>query len=116
MLIHFGSKLLQSFTDYMSELDGIIRRMIVESLGLEKYLEEQLGSTSNLIRVQKYGAPKTNETTLGLRCHVDYNTTTILYQNHVGGLQVQCKDGEWMTPKPSGDSFIFMTGQSFTVS
>ncbi|VVA38132.1 PREDICTED: probable [Prunus dulcis] len=46
-------KTIQSFSEQVSELDQIIRRMILESLGLEKYFEEhlvdQLPSTNDQI-------------------------------------------------------------------
>lgn len=111
-----GSKTVQSFSDQLSELDQIIRRMILESLGLEKYLEEHIGSTNYLLRVMKYKGPQTSETKLGLNSHTDKNIVTILYQNQVDGLEVQTKNGEWINVKPSPDSFIAMIGDSLYVS
>ncbi|XP_008228619.1 PREDICTED: probable 2-oxoglutarate-dependent dioxygenase AOP1 [Prunus mume] len=105
-------KAIQSFSEQVSELDQIIRRMILESLGLEKYLEEHLESTNYLLRVMKYKGPQTNETKLGLNAHTDKNIVTILYQNQVDGLEVQNKDGKWINVKPSPDSFIAMIGDS----
>ncbi|KAL6285806.1 hypothetical protein ACE6H2_010196 [Prunus campanulata] len=106
-------KTIQSFTEKVSELDQIIRRMILESLGLEKYLEEHLNSTDYLLRVMKYKAPQTNETKLGIPPHTDKNIVTILHQNQVDGLEVQSKDGKWINVKPSSDSFIALIGESF---
>ncbi|KAL6273662.1 hypothetical protein ACE6H2_024354 [Prunus campanulata] len=57
---------IQSFSEQVVELDHIIRRMILESLGLEKYLKEHLESTSYLLRMMKYKGPQTNETKLAL--------------------------------------------------
>ncbi|BBG99015.1 2-oxoglutarate and Fe(II)-dependent oxygenase superfamily protein [Prunus dulcis] len=105
-------KTIQSFTEKVSELDQIIRRMILESLGLEEYLDEHLNSTDYLLRVMKYKAPQTNETKLGLPAHTDKNIVTILYQNQVDGLEVQTKDGKWINVKPSSDSFIALIGES----
>lgn len=88
----------------------------MESLGVEKYLEEHLGSANYLLRVMKYKGPQTKETKMGLSAHTDKNIVTILYQNQVEGLEVQTKDGEWISVKPSPNSFIVMIGDSLHVS
>lgn len=89
--------------------------MILESLGLEKYMEEHMNSTNYLLRVMKYKGPQTTETKLGLNGHTDKNIVTILYQNQVEGLEVQTKNGEWINAKPSAHSFIAMIGDSLYV-
>ncbi|KAK1358258.1 2-oxoglutarate-dependent dioxygenase-related family protein [Heracleum sosnowskyi] len=104
---------VQSFSEQLSELDQIVRRMVLESLGMEKYLNEHMDSTKYLLRVMKYKGPETTDSKLGLTSHTDKNIVTILYQNEVSGLEVQTKDGEWITVKPSLDSFIVMIGDSF---
>ncbi|KAF5466676.1 hypothetical protein F2P56_016582 [Juglans regia] len=105
---------IQSFSEQLSELDRIVRRMILESLGAEKYLDEHMGSTNYLLRVMKYTGPQTTETNkkLGLTAHTDKNIVTILYQNEVDGLEVKTKNGEWINVKPTPDSFIVMIGDS----
>ena len=90
--------------------------MILESLGVEKYLEEHLGSTNYLLRVMKYNGPQTTETKTGLNAHTDKNILTILYQNQIDGLEVQSKDGQWISLKPSRGSFVVLVGESFRVS
>ncbi|GLT54216.1 hypothetical protein SLA2020_274330 [Shorea laevis] len=103
---------IQSFSEQLSELDQVIRRMVLESLGMEKYLDEHMGSTNYLLRVMKYKGPQTSETKLGLSAHTDKNIVTILCQNQVDGLEVKTKDGEWIDVKPSPDTFIVMIGDS----
>ncbi|KAJ7962924.1 2-oxoglutarate-dependent dioxygenase [Quillaja saponaria] len=88
------------------------RRMVLESLGVENYLDEHMKSSSYLFRVTKYKGPQTKETKLGLKSHKDKNLVTILYQNDVEGLEVQTKHGEWFVVKPSPESFIVMIGGS----
>jgi len=105
-------KTVQSFSEKLSEFDQIIRRMILESLGVERYLEEHMESTNYLLRVMKYKGPQTSETKLGLNAHTDKNIVTILHQNQVDGLEVETKDGEWINIKPSQGSFIVMIGDS----
>ncbi|XP_073298391.1 probable 2-oxoglutarate-dependent dioxygenase AOP1 [Primulina huaijiensis] len=110
---HDFSKSIQSFSEQLSELDQIVRKMVLESLELEKYVDEQIQSTNYLIRVQKYDPPKSHETELGLPAHTDKNMVTILYQNEAKGLEVQTKDGRWISAQSSPNSFIVMTGESF---
>ncbi|XP_020225720.1 probable 2-oxoglutarate-dependent dioxygenase AOP1 [Cajanus cajan] len=106
------SKTIQSFSEQLSELDQIIRKMVLESLGIEKYLEEHMNSTNYLLRVMKYKGPQTSDTKLGLSAHTDKNIVTILYQNQVEGLEVLTKDGKWISYKPSPESFVVMIGDS----
>nr|AFK40822.1 unknown [Medicago truncatula] len=107
------SKTIHSFSEELTELDQIIRKMILESLGVEKYLEEHMNSTNYLLRVMKYKGPQTSDTKLGLSTHSDKNVVTILYQNQVEGLEVMTKDGQWISYKPSSSgSFVAMIGDS----
>ncbi|CAN8321609.1 unnamed protein product [Cochlearia groenlandica] len=106
------STMIHSFSGKLSELDITIRRMIMESFGLSKYIDEHLNSTNYLLRVMKYKGPDTQETKLGLNAHTDKNIVTILYQNNVDGLEVQTKDKKWIKVKSSQDSFIVMIGDS----
>ncbi|CAK9174658.1 unnamed protein product [Ilex paraguariensis] len=106
-------KTIQSFSEQLSELDRIIRRMVLESFGVEKYLDEHIESTNYALRVLKYNEPKTTETMLGLKTHTDKNCMTILCENQVHGLEIQTKDGKWMNVKPSPDSFTVLIGDCF---
>ncbi|KZV30820.1 hypothetical protein F511_37017 [Dorcoceras hygrometricum] len=104
---------MRSFTEKLSEFDQIVRKLVLESLGLEKYIDEHIESTNYLVRVQKYEAPKNDETELGLTAHTDKNMMTILYQNEVNGLELQTKDGHWITVEPSPNSLIVIIGDAF---
>lgn len=106
------SNTILSYSVQLSELDQVVRRMVLESFGVEKYYDEHKESTNYLLRVMKYKGPKTTETKLGLNSHTDKNILTILYQNEVEGLEVQTKAGEWINFKPSPDSFVVMIGDS----
>ncbi|XP_029130411.1 probable 2-oxoglutarate-dependent dioxygenase AOP1.2 isoform X2 [Cajanus cajan] len=81
------SKNLQFFIEQVSRLDQIIRKMILESLGVEKYLEEHMNSTNYLARLIKYEGPQTNEAKFGLVEHTDKNIFTTLCQNQIDGLE-----------------------------
>ncbi|CDP08458.1 unnamed protein product [Coffea canephora] len=105
-------KTVHSYSDQLSDLDKIVRRMILESLGAEKYMDEHMDSTNYLLRVMKYKGPQTTEPKLGLNAHTDKNIVTILSQNQVQGLELLTKDGHWIDVKPSPGSFIVMIGDS----
>ncbi|PIN09641.1 Iron/ascorbate family oxidoreductase [Handroanthus impetiginosus] len=107
------SESVKSFSEQLSELDKIVRKMVLESLGLGKYMEEHMESTSYLVRVQKYDGPQSHEAKLGLTSHTDKNIVTILYQNEVRGLEVLTKDGQWISAEPPLNSFVVMVGESF---
>ncbi|XP_059664678.1 probable 2-oxoglutarate-dependent dioxygenase AOP1 [Cornus florida] len=112
----FG-KTVQFFSEKLSEMDQMIRRMVLESFGVEKYCDEHIDSSLHTFRVMKYEGPKTMDNKLMLFSHTDKNLLSILYQiNQVGGLEVQSKDGKWVNMKSSSssvDSFIVMAGDSF---
>ncbi|XP_039009379.1 probable 2-oxoglutarate-dependent dioxygenase AOP1.2 [Hibiscus syriacus] len=109
------SKTLVSFTEVSSRLEKIIRRMILEIFGVDKYADELDDNTNYMLKLMKYNAPPYGKPTSGVFAHCDKNMVTLLYQNEVDGLQIQNKDGEWMNIKPSPDSFIVMVGESFNV-
>ncbi|KAH6782123.1 2-oxoglutarate and oxygenase superfamily protein [Perilla frutescens var. frutescens] len=110
------SKSVQSYTEQLSELDKIVREMVLESLGLEKYVDEHMKSTNYVVRVQKYDKPQTHEPQPGLIPHTDKNIVTILQQlNHVPGLEFFTKDGKnWINAEPTSlYSFTVVVGTSF---
>ncbi|CAK7356621.1 unnamed protein product [Dovyalis caffra] len=108
------SKNIHFFSKQVSELEKIIRRMILESLSLGNYLDEHMKSTTCSLRVMKYEVPESTETTHSLKPHTDKNLITILFQNQVDGLEVQTRDGEWISVELSQDhSFVILIGDSF---
>jgi len=97
-------------------LDQIIRKMILESLGVEKCLEDHMNSANYRLRAMKYKGPQTSDTKVGLTPHTDKNFVTILYQNQVEGLEMMTKDGQWISYKPSSSSFVVVLGDSMHVN
>ncbi|KAL3499917.1 hypothetical protein ACH5RR_039010 [Cinchona calisaya] len=87
--------------------------MLAESLGLAKHFDEHQGNTSYVVFLTKYKAPENDEPHPGLKSHKDQNSLTILSQNHVDGLQVLTKDGQWFDIKPAPDSLVVILGEAF---
>ncbi|CAH8327396.1 unnamed protein product [Eruca vesicaria subsp. sativa] len=114
------SNTVQSFADKLIELNVKVRTMLMESFGLEKYVEEHLNSAKNRFHLFKYkGLDDDTEENVGIDSHIDRHFLTILCQNDVvDGLEVKTKDGEeWFKAKPSQDSsFLVMAGASLHVS
>lgn len=111
---------LQSFSEQVMRLDETIRRMVLESLGVEKHYVAHAEATRFLLRFSEYGAPQGGEEEeekkkkqLGLVPHRDKNTLAIVCQNQVDGLEMETKDGEWITATPSPASFIVIAGDAF---
>lgn len=108
---------IQVYSDKLKELDEIVRTMVLESLNLEKYMDEHMKLTNYLVRVMKYRKPLKDESNMGLLSHADKNILTILQSNDVEGLEVQHKDnGEWFKVKFSPNSCVVMVGEAFKVS
>ncbi|KAF3547948.1 hypothetical protein DY000_02003239 [Brassica cretica] len=111
------SETMHGVSEKLAELDVMVRRMILESFGMEKYINEHLDSTNYLFRMMKYTPPPPVdddiETKVGLPSHTDKNIMTILHQYQVEGLEIQTKDEKWFKVKPSHQySFIVMVGDS----
>ncbi|OMP00177.1 Oxoglutarate/iron-dependent dioxygenase [Corchorus olitorius] len=107
------SKLIQYISEQQLGLERMVRLMILESLGIEEYMEEHMDSNYYLLKLMKYAGPQSTEAKLGLYGHTDKNMMTILYQNNdVNGLEVRTKNGEWILVKPSPNTFTVMIGDS----
>ncbi|CAN8259219.1 unnamed protein product [Cochlearia groenlandica] len=103
-----------SFVDKLTELNVTVSTMIMESFGLEKYIEEHLNSTRKHIQLIKYNKLDANkEENVGFDEHIDRQFITILCQNDVvDGLEIETKDGEkWIKVKPcQNSSYVVMAG------
>ncbi|KAI9107480.1 hypothetical protein K1719_021517 [Acacia pycnantha] len=90
---YFGSKVMKDISEQLSELEQMVREMVLASLGVEKYLDEHMNSSTYMLRVLKNSAPQTEDSKLGVVPHTDGRITTVLYQiKEVGGLEIETKD------------------------
>ncbi|KAG5602037.1 hypothetical protein H5410_033407 [Solanum commersonii] len=71
-----------------------------------------VNSTNYFLRLIKYKTPQSSETEMGLRAHTDTEILTILYQNHVNGLQLFTKDKQWKNINPTPGTFTIIIGDS----
>ncbi|KAI6679420.1 hypothetical protein NL676_033301 [Syzygium grande] len=113
-------EIVQSYSSKASELEKMVKRMILEGLQLpvEKYRDNVIEKTSYFLRIMKYDALEEEGTEeVGGINHCDSNFMTILRQEGaVNGLEVKAKDGQWIRATPSASSFIVILGDAIHVS
>ncbi|CDO98087.1 unnamed protein product [Coffea canephora] len=103
-----------SYAKQLLELKNLMMQMVLENYGVEKHYELLVRSAFHLMRFIKYRTPKTNEINTGLRPHVDKTFLSVLAGNHVKGLQIETKDGEWIDFAPTPSAFLVIAGEGFT--
>lgn len=95
------------------ELDRMVARMLFESYGLLEYYDAYIGSINYLLRLLEHKAPEQVEPQLGFVAHTDKSFTTILHQNHVNGLMVETRNGNWIDVDfSSPTSFVVLAGDA----
>ncbi|KAK7860114.1 putative 2-oxoglutarate-dependent dioxygenase aop1.2 [Quercus suber] len=92
----------------MEELDILVKRMIFENYGSEKYYNSHMDSTTHTVPFLKYNEPQKTGTNTGLKNYTDKHLTSILHQNRIKGLEIKTKNGEWIGFDPSPSTFIFL--------
>ncbi|KAL3379280.1 hypothetical protein AABB24_000145 [Solanum stoloniferum] len=104
------------------ELDEMLKKMILENLGLENHIDELLDINYMRFRFTHYkgssiisGDHENNIKHDGLNGHTDGNFLTFISQNQVNGLQIN-KNGEWIDVNISPNSYVVLSGDSFKVS
>ncbi|AEE82265.2 putative oxidoreductase [Arabidopsis thaliana] len=65
------SKMIQLYAEKLAELDMMVRRLILESYGIEYFIDEHLNSTYYRMRLMKYIARPDNDITAAVGANVD---------------------------------------------
>ncbi|CAA7396237.1 unnamed protein product [Spirodela intermedia] len=104
-----------NFAEAAAAVEGAVRRMVLESLGVEKYCGFHARFTKYKVRLSEYAPPASEgEAMLILPPHTDSSVTTLTLQNHVHGFEVKTKSGAWVCVNPSSpSSLIFINGDAF---
>ncbi|KAF8660506.1 hypothetical protein HU200_057657 [Digitaria exilis] len=104
------------FAKNLLKLEQTVHRMAMEGLGVqEENIGSHLCSLTHTLRFWHYGAPKDTVNGLSLKMHRDFNMSTLIVQHEVEGLEVQAKDGSWLSIDPEPNTFTFLAGELFTV-
>ncbi|XP_038718245.1 probable 2-oxoglutarate-dependent dioxygenase AOP1 [Tripterygium wilfordii] len=101
-----------SVSKNIAELNETVIRMLFESYGVERFVENYVRSIDYQLRFFGYRVPQEDESDVGVKPHTDKSFMTILYQNQVDGLQAKTKDGEWVDVKLSPSSFLVLAGDA----
>ncbi|XP_055814678.1 probable 2-oxoglutarate-dependent dioxygenase AOP1.2 [Solanum dulcamara] len=113
----FEDNLVKSYSNPLVELDEMLKRMILENLGLENHIDELLDSIYVLFRFTHYKGTSIvsadeNNKPAELGGHTDDNFLTFISQNQVNGLQIN-KNGERVDVNISLNSYVVLSGDSF---
>ncbi|KAL5730925.1 gibberellin 2beta-dioxygenase [Ranunculus cassubicifolius] len=104
---------IEEFASTVSDLAQRIADILAEQLGQKTtfFAENCLPNTCYL-RLNRYPPCSISSEVFGLMPHTDSDFLTILYQDHVGGLQL-VKEGRWIKVKPNPAALIINIGDLF---
>ncbi|KAA8541836.1 hypothetical protein F0562_022988 [Nyssa sinensis] len=102
-----------SFAKLISKLHQMVLRMVFESYGVEKHYESHIASTTYHMGLVRYRPPAMDEINVGRTAHTDKGIINILDQNLVKALEIELKDGNWMTFEPAPSHFVVFAGDAF---
>lgn len=113
--------LRQAVVSFLQSCQALTTRILVAlalGLGLEKNfftsLHKEICSNNNMscLRLLHYPPVPDNipENTIRCGAHTDYGTITLLFQDHLGGLQVHDRNGDWVEATPIPDTILINVG------
>lgn len=95
----------------------MVTRMLFERYGVkDNSWEDHIEANVYNLRMNKYRAPKPEETSVGLVSHTDMSFIGINQQSQVNGLEVCLKDGTWVSVEFPPNAFIILAGDAMMVS
>ncbi|KAL7186467.1 hypothetical protein ACSBR2_028253 [Camellia fascicularis] len=117
VLKEFNSNLsttIAEFSEVVCELAQRIAEILAENVGCRStFFAKNCQPSSCYVRMNRYPpCPVSSSKVYGMVPHTDSDFLTILYQDHVGGLQV-AKDGKWVSVKPNPEALIIIIGDLF---
>ncbi|PHU07931.1 hypothetical protein BC332_24420 [Capsicum chinense] len=110
---------IKSYSKSHVELDQMVKMMVLESLGLTNYVNDEFLEPNNFyLRFSHYKAPTQGQNIgnkVGLSGHTDVTVLSIISQNQVNGLQVFKKNGDdqWIDVNIAPNSFLVLSGDPF---
>ncbi|CAN6234393.1 unnamed protein product [Urochloa humidicola] len=109
------SNTILSFAKSMLKLEHTVQKMTLEGIGIHgKSFGSYLETLTHCVRLSRYDPPIT-ETSVSLLAHRDTTMMNGVVQHEVEGLEVQTKDGSWLTVPPEPNTVTFVAGDLFTI-
>ena len=104
--------LIENYVESMSLLGHALMELVALGLGLERdyFRRRFLSEPTRLFRVFHYPAHQQASEQWGVGEHTDMGFLTILYQDHIGGLEVQGANGQWLNVPPLEGTFVINIG------
>ncbi|KAJ1408096.1 Oxoglutarate/iron-dependent dioxygenase [Sesbania bispinosa] len=107
------SSAIEQYATIVSGLAQTLADILAEKMGHEStFFKENCLPNTCFLRLNRYPPCPTTFGIHGLVPHTDSDFLTILYQDHVGGLQL-VKDGKWIAVKPNPGTLIVNIGDLF---
>ncbi|NIE73670.1 isopenicillin N synthase family oxygenase [Pantoea sp. Tr-811] len=106
-------EVFELYHEHMMRLARKLISAIALSLDLPPDYFEKLQRKPITIHRLNYYPPQNGPLSLGelgTGAHTDYGFLTILHQDNIGGLQVQNRDGDWVSAPPVDDTFVVNIG------
>ncbi|CAN1222319.1 Gibberellin 2-beta-dioxygenase 8 [Linum grandiflorum] len=109
------STAMEEFATTVADLAQKLAEILAENLGRESSIfKDKCVASSCYLRMNRYPpcALQGDRHVFGLMPHTDSDFLTILYQDHVGGLQL-VRDGNWFAVNPNPKALIINIGDLF---
>ena len=87
---------------------NILKAMALALGEAENFFSQYFTHPISVLRFIHY--PPQQKSSNGAGAHTDYGCITLLYQDHIGGLQVRGRNGEWFDAPPVANSFVVNIG------
>ncbi|GAA5824500.1 hypothetical protein JCM11251_000449 [Rhodosporidiobolus azoricus] len=88
-----------------------IMSLLALSLGLSPdYFDSQVDGRNHCLRLLHYPPASRDGSPSRLGAHTDFGTTTLLWQDETGGLEIEGPDGQWVPVVPKKGTFVINFG------
>jgi len=108
----FRTVIYQTYMEFIQLADTIFSLFAVGLDLHEDYFKALSNKPASVMNVNYYPATKTGNKgkASGIGAHSDYEAFAMLWQDRVGGLEIESLDGQWQSVKPVKDALVINIG------